>query len=93
MSSHGGLFFMSDFDAVAELEKIRELRKIQRRKKCFIANKLDRHAFEILSLRRSGASLIDIQTFLRSQKKKVVHVSTICRWLKKNDSSGTSAAA
>lgn len=71
------------FDAVAVLQEIRLLRSKAKKKRNRTGSKLDRHSDEILSLRKSGASLADIQKFLRSRKRKVADLSTIWRWLKK----------
>ena len=71
-----------DFDAFAELEEIKRKRQISKRKR-YSKSKLDKFKFEILKLREAGASLADIQIFLRKNRIKVV-TSTIHRWLKKN---------
>jgi len=75
-------FFMG-FDAASELEKIKHSRKEIRRKSCYAKSKLDKFKFELLNLHRSGASLGDLQFFLRKNRTTAA-VSTIQRWLKKN---------
>jgi len=45
---------------------------------------LNKYKNEILKLRNEGASLADIQFFLR-EKRIVIVLSTIHRWLKKNE--------
>jgi len=71
------------FDATSELAQIRKDRAIRKRKR-YAKSKLDKFKFEVLSLRREGASLADIQIFLRD-KKLVVALSSIQRYLKKHE--------
>jgi len=70
------------FDAEGELKEIKRKRKVSRRKR-YAKSKLDKFKFELLKLHKSGASLGDLQFFLRKNRTKVV-LSTIHRWLKKN---------
>ena len=58
----------------------------QRRKKPYRRNKsrLDRYRMEILALRRHGASVSEIQRWLRKKRVCVV-LTTVTRWLEKND--------
>ena len=58
----------------------------QRRKKPYRRNKsrLDRYRMEILALRRHGASAAEIQRWLR-QKRVCVVLTTVTRWLGKNN--------
>jgi len=70
------------FDAASELDKIRQKRKVSRRKP-YAKSKLDKFKFEILKLKSEGASLGDIRFFLHKNRIKVVP-STIQRWLKKH---------
>jgi len=70
------------FDAVSELEEIKRKRKVSRRKR-YTKSKLDKFKFELLKLQKEGASLGDLQFFLRKNRIKAA-TSTIHRWLKKN---------
>jgi len=70
------------FDAIAELEEIKRKRKVSKRKR-YYKSKLDKFKFELLKLHKSGASLGDLQFFLRKNRTKVAQ-STIHRWLKKH---------
>jgi len=72
-----------DFDAASELEKIKQSRKEIRRTSRYAKSKLDNFKFELLKLHKSGASLGDLQFFLRKNRTKVA-LSTISRWLKKH---------
>jgi len=72
-----------DFDAASELEKIKQSRKEIRRTSRYAKSKLDKFKFELLKLHKSGASLGDLQFFLRKNRIKVA-LSTISRWLKKH---------
>jgi len=65
-----------------ELSRIRAARAARKPKR-FSKSRLDKYNTQILKLKKEGASLSDIQFWLR-EKKVVVAVSTISRWLKKN---------
>jgi arginine repressor len=70
------------FDAKSELEEIKQSRKKIRRKR-YTKSRLDKFKFELLKLHKSGASLGDLQFFLKKNRTKVAQ-STISRWLKKH---------
>lgn len=71
---------MVDFSVVlSEIRKARSARK--RKKTSFYLSKLDKFEFEIFSLKKSGAKLVDIQFFLQKNGINVA-LSTISRWLK-----------
>jgi len=70
------------FDADGELAEIKRKRKFSKRKR-YAKSRLDKFKFEILKLQRAGASLADLQFFLRQNRTKVAQ-STIHRWLKKH---------
>ena len=70
--------FVENFDAVAELQRIKELRQIKRYRK----SKLDRFRTEILALEAAGASSSDIALWLREHKLKA-DASTVGRYLSK----------
>ncbi|MDQ7005498.1 MAG: hypothetical protein Q9N67_11500 [Ghiorsea sp.] len=71
-----------DFDAVSELEEIKRKRKSFKQKRVK-KSKLDKLETQLLNLHKSGASLGDLQFFLRENRTKVAQ-STIHRWLKKH---------
>ena len=48
-------------------------------------SKLDRHAAELLALRRAGASLAQLTRWLRFECDTVVAATTVARWLAKAD--------
>lgn len=72
---------MTNFDAERELAAIRK--ELTSKKRRVRRSKLDRYQQPLLSLRRAGGSLSELQEFLR-----VRHIdcepSTISRWLKNN---------
>ena len=45
-------------------------------------SKLDRHAAELLALRRAGASLAQLTRWLRFERDTVVAATTVGRWLR-----------
>ena len=45
-------------------------------------SKLDRHAAELLALRRAGASIAQLTRWLRWQRDTVVAATTVGRWLR-----------
>ena len=69
---------MEKFDAIAELARIKELRKIRHYRK----SKLDRFRGEILALTDAGASPADIALWLREHKLKA-DTSTVSRYIAK----------
>lgn len=69
---------MENFDAVAELARIKELRQVKRYRK----SKLDRFCNEILALDAAGASTSDIALWLREHKMKA-DASTVGRYIAK----------
>jgi len=69
-------------DFADELSRIRAARAARKPKR-FSRSRLDKFKFEILKLRKEGASLADIQFWLR-EKRIVVALSSISRWLKKH---------
>jgi hypothetical protein len=71
------------FNAEKELAKIKSHRKSVRKKR-YSKSRLDKFSFEIFELKKAGASLADIQLFLKKQRVKVV-LSTIQRWLKNHE--------
>jgi len=72
---------MKQFNATETLSKIKEDRK-QRRRKIYKQSVIDKYRAEVIALKKEGASLGDIEFFLREKKIKVVR-STIKRYLDK----------
>ncbi|MCD9496790.1 hypothetical protein GLP20_18215 [Photobacterium carnosum] len=56
------------------------------RKRSYSARKsqLDKYKFELLELKKAGASTAELQRWLRTNKRKKVAHSTILRWLEKH---------
>lgn len=73
-----------EFDVQKELLTLKNQTKLIR-KRVYSARKsrLDKFKFELLKLNRAGASVAELQRFLRTNRTKVAH-STISRWLKKH---------
>lgn len=73
---------MDIFDARTELAELRrqtaEIRRRRYTKSC-----LDRYRGELIQLRRNGASVAELQRWLRDHRIRVVH-STVARWVTKN---------
>lgn len=72
---------MRDFDANQELARLQQLKKLSR-KKTFPRSKLDPYTHELSELRKAGATLADLQRWLRLKRVRVEH-STISRFLNK----------
>lgn len=70
---------MQDFDAVAEVAKLRARKKITR-KKVHRRSQLDEFHGELIALKINGATPTDLRTWLR-QKNIKVHLTTVIRWL------------
>jgi len=68
-----------DFDAAEILRGIRQQRLVSRRRR-YCRSRLMVHRAELVALRRAGASLADLQLWLRSQRV-VAARSTISRYL------------
>ena len=66
-----------------DLQEIRARKKVARRVRKTRKSKLDIHAFEIRTLHENGASLSEIQAWLRANRRLKIDPSTISRWLKK----------
>ena len=74
----------NDFEAPAILEEIRVDRKIRRKRSTWGRSKLLKFQAEISALKRVGASLKDIQYWLRRENRVKAARSTIKRFLDKN---------
>ena len=51
-------------------------------------SKLDRHAAELLALRRAGATVAQLTRWLRLQRDAIVAATTVGRWLENAPSRG-----
>jgi len=71
-----------DFNIEDELEKLKKQTKTIRKTKHY-NSRIDRYKGEVLKLNKAGASIAEIQRFLRGKRIKLVH-STVSRWLKTN---------
>ena len=73
---------MDIFDARTELAELRrQTAEIRRRR--YTKSRLDRYRGELLQLQRNGASVAELQRWLRDHRIRVVH-STVARWVTKN---------
>ena len=73
---------MDIFDARTELAELRrQTAEIRRRR--YTKSRLDRYRGELIQLRRNGASVAELQRWLRDHRISVVH-STVARWIDKN---------
>jgi len=70
---------MEKFDANAELLEVQKLQEVRRKKRLF-SSKLDKFKHEIRALKGEGASLAQLQIWLKQNGLKVSR-STIQRWL------------
>lgn len=73
---------MTDFNPSAELASLRHDTRTLRKRR-YARSRLDRYQDELLSLRQAGASVAELQRWLRSHRIKVAH-STVLRWLAKH---------
>lgn len=74
---------MSRFDTENELTALKQQTKTIRKKR-FSRSRLDKYSGELLTLYRTGASIAELQRWLRSKRICVEH-STVSRWLDKMD--------
>lgn len=70
------------FDASQELAKIKDYRRVARRKRSRFS-KLMPYRMELVELRRSGATIGDLVLWLRQRKRLRVAASTVSRYLQK----------
>ena len=73
------------FDTDTELDLLRR-QTSEIRKKRYSRSRLDRYRCELLLLHRGGASVAELQRWLRARRISVVH-STVARWIDKNGGS------
>lgn len=73
---------MDIFDARTELAELRrQTAEIRRRR--YTKSRLDRYRGQLIQLRRNGASVAELQRWLRDHRIRIVH-STVARWVTKN---------
>ena len=73
---------MDIFDARTELAELRrQTAEIRRRR--YTKSRQDRYRGQLIHLRRNGASVAELQRWLRDHRIRVVH-STVARWVTKN---------
>ena len=70
------------FDADMALAEVRQVRKVMKRR-IYNKSRLDRFRAELAQMHRAGASLGDLQVWLRKVKRVRVDRSTIHRYLQK----------
>ena len=73
------------FDIDTELDLLRR-QTSEIRKKRYSRSRLDRYRGELLLLHRGGASVAELQRWLRARRIRVVH-TTVARWIDKNGGS------
>jgi hypothetical protein len=73
-----------DFNAAMELAKIREVRTALRRRCTWGKSKLTKYRAELIKLKESGASYVDLAYWLRINRRVKIDSSTIQRFLKKD---------
>lgn len=71
-----------EFVACDELAKIKEHRRIARRRRSRFS-KLMPFRKELVELRRAGATIVDLVIWLRKSRRLRVSASTVCRYLRK----------
>ncbi len=73
---------MTEFNPSSELAVLRRQTSTIRKRR-YARSRLDRYQDELLSLRQAGASVAELQRWLRLHRIKVAH-STVSRWLAKH---------
>lgn len=68
---------MSEFDPQAAVASLKRRRRIMRKPR---PSRLTRYASQLLAMRAHGATVADLQRWLRQQHVHVAH-STVSRWL------------
>lgn len=71
-----------EFDAKSELAQL-QAQKTVIRKRRFSRSRLDKFKSELLALKSEGATVADLQRWLRSKRVKVAY-STVSRWVAKH---------
>ncbi len=73
---------MTEFNPSSELAVLRRQTSTIRKRR-YARSRLDRFQDELISLHQAGASVAELQRWLRSRRIKVAH-STVSRWLAKH---------
>lgn len=73
---------MSFFDPATELAVLRSRARVSRQRR-YCKSRLDQFAGELVQLRQHGATIADLQRWLR-QKRVRVHHTTVSRWIARN---------
>jgi len=72
----------AEFEANAVLSDLRRDAKMRHRRR-YCRSRLDRHRAEVVKLRLAGASLSELQRWLRASRRIKVSRTTIFRYLRK----------
>ncbi len=76
---------MSDFDAKSELAILKaQTDEIRKRSYSVRKSKLDKYEFQLLTLKKDGATIAELQRWLLKSKRIKVSHSTVLRWLQKH---------
>lgn len=78
----------SRFDPLAETARLRKI-SAARRKTNYRRSRLDRYAGELIQLHKAGATIAELQRWLRERRVVVVH-ATVARWMKRQVAGGAS---
>jgi len=78
------------FNATAELEKVRQHRRICRKRQ-YQSSRLNKYREELIQLMETGASFREMALWLRTQKRLRVSHTTVMRYLRKLSQSKQSA--
>jgi len=76
----------SSFDPIAESARLRKITAARRKTK-YRRSRLDRYAGELIQLRKAGATIAELQRWLRERRVVVVH-ATVARWMKRHAAGG-----
>lgn len=71
------------FNATDTLAQLRKEAAVRRRS-VYHPSRLDRHAFELHSLLKAGAKPVELQRWLRNERRCKVALSTVTRWIARN---------
>jgi hypothetical protein len=78
-------FSLSEFNADAELQQLRDLKRLRQRRQYWRGrSQLDRYTAELLALHDQGATPADLRAWLAMPPRRLsVHHSTVARWLRR----------
>lgn len=74
----------SVFSADAVVSQIRDARAVRSRRRTWGKSRLHKHLAEIVKLREAGATYVDLQYWLRKEKRVKIDRSNIMRFIKKH---------